>query len=313
MIINRIYRTAAQSLRSFANKSEMDEHIKAHVFAAGRKLHKNARTVLDILAKHAVCVTGVSWRNETKLAKEIGVHRTTVNRAIDRLEELGIGRRVSVNLNGMELHYFVFQRFNVQAFCTENATDLHTEESAENVSAPKDSADFSGNESIESTEAKETNKEDDDLDTVFHRIADEEKLPAVERQTVLERIKKYVAGVGNIVAYVKSAIKRALVGCRKPYNARRNNSTGKVTSQSHRNADNASSFQQAITADIETKKQRATKAGKSDVLPDWAIKQRQEQQERDRLAAERASRMTEEEYAEKRARVAELLRQMGER
>lgn len=290
MLIQRIYRAAAVSLRSFTDKSEMDEHIQAHVLAAGRKLHKNARTILDILARHAVCVVGVSWRNETKLAKEIGIHRTTVNRAIDRLEELGIGRRVSVNLNDMELRYFVFNRFDMQSFCSDIATDLHNEESAENTDISTDTDTFFVNEAIETSELKETDT-DDDLETVFNRIADEEKLPADERQSVLDRIKKYIASVGNIAAYVKSAIKRAAISRQCRSNASRKHSTGVVPYHSQK--------------DVYNTKKRV----KSDVLPDWAIKQRDEQRERDRQVTEKAN----EDRTRQRTRVLALLRRMGEK
>lgn len=291
MLIQRIYRAAAVSLRSFTDKSEMDEHIQAHVLAAGRKLHKNARTILDILARHAVCVVGVSWRNETKLAKEIGIHRTTVNRAIDRLEELGIGRRVSVNLNDMELRYFVFNRFNLQSFCSDIATDLHNEESAENTDVSTVTNTFSVSEAIETPELKETDKDDDDLETVFNRIADEEKLPADGRQSVLDRIKKYIASVGNIAAYVKSAIKRAVISRQCRSSASRKHSTSNVPSYPQKEA------------------HTARKRVKSDVLPDWAIKQRDEQRERDRQVTEKAN----EDRTRQRTRVLALLRRMGEK
>lgn len=293
MLIQRIYRAAAVSLRSFTDKSEMDEHIQAHVLAAGRKLHKNARTILDILARHAVCVVGVSWRNETKLAKEIGIHRTTVNRAIDRLEELGIGRRISVSLNGMELRYFVFNRFDMQSFCSDIATDLHNEESAENIDVSTDTNTFSVSEAIETPELKETDTDDDDLETVFNRIADEEKLPADERQSVLDRIKKYIASVGNIAAYVKSTIKRAAISRQCRSSASRKHSTGNVPFYPQKEA------------------HAARERVKSDVLPDWAIKQRDEQRERDRIDVEKASQMTKEEYAKKRTRVIGMLRQLS--
>ncbi|WP_286884062.1 hypothetical protein [Aneurinibacillus sp. UBA3580] len=172
MLINRIYRAAAQTLKVFESKSEMDEHIAAHRLAAGRRLHKNAREALDIIVKHSVVVPGVCWLATDTLAKKLDTCERTVRNIFARLESLGIGQRKIIELNGMELRFFVLNPFILPEVCTEVSVNLSTHESDENASVPTDSAAFSDAETIEPTELKETNKDDDD--DVYNAHAREE-------------------------------------------------------------------------------------------------------------------------------------------
>ncbi|MFT9848985.1 hypothetical protein [Aneurinibacillus sp. REN35] len=264
----------------------MDEHITAHKLAAGRRLHKNAREALDIIVKHSVVVPGVCWLATDTLAKNLGTCERTIRNIFARLEELRIGQRKVIEVSGMELRFFVLHPFILPDFCAEVSTDFSKHENGESVGVSTNEAAFSSAESKEPTEAKETNKDDDDLDTVFNRIADEEKLPAVERQPVLDRIKKYVASVGNIVAYVKSAIQRAIAGCQRRSNASSKQSTHKASSKPYTGAH--STFEQAKASDISRKKQRAAKANKSDILPTWVADQKRQRMEHERIAAQQA-------------------------
>jgi len=112
-VILKVYRTVAQRFKAFESKKEMDENVKAHVFASGKKLHKNARAILDTIVRHSCSVYGVSWLGTDSLAEAVQVSEKTVKRAIDRIISLGIGRKEVVEFQGLTLEYFVLNKFDL--------------------------------------------------------------------------------------------------------------------------------------------------------------------------------------------------------
>ena len=112
-MILKVYRTVAQRFKAFESKKEMDENVKAHVFASGKKLHKNARAILDTIVRHSCSVYGVSWLGVDTLAEAVQVSEKTVKRAIDRIISLGIGRKEVVEFQGLTLEYFVLNKFDL--------------------------------------------------------------------------------------------------------------------------------------------------------------------------------------------------------
>lgn len=159
MNIPQLYRTIAQKFRSFTSVNEMNESINAHVFAAGRKLHKNARAVLYLLAKHSVMVSGVSWLNPETIANTLGIHERTVNRAYERLESLGIGYRKTVELDGMTLSFFIIRPFVLSIDCPEFVSDLSQPKSGAEPVVPTVEGAFSTDETMEPVEKE---KDDDE-------------------------------------------------------------------------------------------------------------------------------------------------------
>lgn len=156
-MIIKLYRSNARRFRAFKNKEEMNDHMAAHIFAAGKKLHKNARAALKTIANYSCVVTGVSWLNEETIAKKISVSDRTVKRAIDLLIALGIGRREVVEINGISLLYFVINPFDMSAFCPEFDRDLSAGESEPSPTAVRDEGHFFDDEPIEPS--KTNNKE----------------------------------------------------------------------------------------------------------------------------------------------------------
>jgi DNA-binding Lrp family transcriptional regulator len=160
-MIQRIYRAVAQQFRSFEDTKKMNEHVRLHTFAAGRKLHKNARAVLDVLTRHSCAITGVSWLNLETIADAVGIHVRTVKRAIERLESLGIGKCETIVYEGMELRYFVLQPFSLSVECREFVDKLSVAEREVAPTATRDNGTFSSGEAFESVELYEI-KEDDE-------------------------------------------------------------------------------------------------------------------------------------------------------
>lgn len=129
-MILKLYRSVATRFKVFTNKEEMNDHIRAHIFAAGRKLHKNARAVLYLIARHSCVVSGVSWLNEETIAELLSVCTRTVKRAIDRIISLNIGRNEIVEVNGAVLRYFILHKFEVSTDCLEVVNDLSSGQSS---------------------------------------------------------------------------------------------------------------------------------------------------------------------------------------
>lgn len=147
-MILKLYRSIAQRFKTFTNRYEMNEHVQAHVYAAGKKLHKNARSILDLLAKHSCKYGGVSWLSESTIAKKLDIHTDTVKRAIKRLQELRIGRVEVVEVSGITLSYFVLNRFEI-------SEDLLEVEGESSLTASRDEATLEVDETKEATETKD--------------------------------------------------------------------------------------------------------------------------------------------------------------
>ncbi|RXT14892.1 helix-turn-helix domain-containing protein [Ammoniphilus sp. CFH 90114] len=178
-MILKIYRSVAQRYKAFDSKKEMDEHVRAHVFASGRKLHRNARAVLDTIARHSVAVYGVSWLNEETIAEVVKVSERTVKRAIDRLESLGVGRREVVEFQGMTLRYFVINKYDLDLTeeCREDDSKVSKVEIEETPVVPTLETDSDDDEPQRNSKTQETqdqkiskdvkNVSDDTLDASY--------------------------------------------------------------------------------------------------------------------------------------------------
>src|SRR5699024_6058671 len=154
-MILKLYQSEAQRFRTFQNKKEMNEHIAAHIFAAGKKLHKNARATLKMIANYSCVVTGVSWLNNDTIAEAIGVNERTVRRAKERIRLLGIGREEVVEINGMKLTYFVLNPFDMSVFCPEIVHEVSNDESDISPTATRDESQLFDDEPKEPSKPKD--------------------------------------------------------------------------------------------------------------------------------------------------------------
>lgn len=146
-MVLKLYRMIAKRFVNFSNRHEMNEHVTLHVMVAGRKLHKNARSILDMIAKHSVKFGGVSWLSEATIARMIRIHQDTVKRALKRLQELKIVRMEVVEVSGLKLSYIVLNRFEIAEDLQDELLDQKIESKP---TATKDEA------TLEVTETKET-------------------------------------------------------------------------------------------------------------------------------------------------------------
>lgn len=179
--ISALYKAAAQRYKAFASKTEMDENLSVHILAAGRKLHKNARAILDLHVKYSCIVPGVSWLGRATVAATLGVHERTIERAYERLESLGIANRVTVELGGMILSFLVIRPFVLSVDCPEFVSDLSQSKSSTEQVVPTVEAAFSPGETIETTES--SNKKQDDEDDIYNAHVREES-PSYSENTM---------------------------------------------------------------------------------------------------------------------------------
>ncbi|MBP1935042.1 helix-turn-helix domain-containing protein [Ammoniphilus resinae] len=166
-MILKLYRSYAQQFIAFDSVKQMDEHIQLFILRAGKLLHKNAKKILHLLVGHSTKYKGVSWLSIETISKTLSLHENTVKRAFKRLSELGIGRFEIVSVSGLELKYFVLNRFEFD----ENVVITQDET---NHTATKDNGTFSTSETEEVRETinkdqviNNVNTDTDNLDATF--------------------------------------------------------------------------------------------------------------------------------------------------
>jgi Fe2+ or Zn2+ uptake regulation protein len=171
MSLLQMYRTAAKILKNFLDSKELNEHLLFHIQRAGKRLHKNARTILDMMAKHAVKYSGVCWLHPQTIADQINVHIKTVKRALALFKELGIIQVVQTEAGGISMTFYVFQKVDLSSICQELVSHLSTTQTTSSPDIPKDEDTSVSAESIESLEAI---KKDINYRNTFEYITSEE-------------------------------------------------------------------------------------------------------------------------------------------
>jgi hypothetical protein len=78
------------ALTPFTTIEQLNANTTAIRFQYGRLLTKSTREVLDVLHRYASKYFGVCYLSKSKIARMLGVHRSTVIRACNVLERLGI-------------------------------------------------------------------------------------------------------------------------------------------------------------------------------------------------------------------------------
>ncbi|WP_096190001.1 helix-turn-helix domain-containing protein [Evansella halocellulosilytica] len=79
---------------SFTDVAEMNEAVRAHIDQHREQLNKTAVAVLNLLSRYSCVVKGVSWMKRATIAAQLDVSDKTVSRALKRLEDCGIIKRV---------------------------------------------------------------------------------------------------------------------------------------------------------------------------------------------------------------------------
>ncbi|MEH6868925.1 helix-turn-helix domain-containing protein [Bacillus safensis] len=88
-----MYTKESAKMAQFRSIDELNGAIRTHIYRNKSNLSPSAIDVLKVLSRHAVKTPGVAWLKIDSIASLIGKHRTTIIRAIKRLETLGIIRK----------------------------------------------------------------------------------------------------------------------------------------------------------------------------------------------------------------------------
>lgn len=78
------------TLAPFTTIEQLNANTTAIRFTYGKQLTRSTREVLDVLHRYASKYFGVCYLSKSKIARMLGVHRSTVIRACNLLERLGV-------------------------------------------------------------------------------------------------------------------------------------------------------------------------------------------------------------------------------
>lgn len=79
-----------KQLQTFHDISELNRAVKQHKRLISSNKHKNIYAVLDLIAQYSCVYFGVSFLSQNSIATELNISYKTVQRAVDKLVELGI-------------------------------------------------------------------------------------------------------------------------------------------------------------------------------------------------------------------------------
>lgn len=92
---------ALKKLKTFENKQQINETVRAFLYKHKHELTPTAVNLLKIISRFAVKIPGVCWTKIGTLADLAGKTSRTIHRALNQLEELGIiERRKTIRRNG---------------------------------------------------------------------------------------------------------------------------------------------------------------------------------------------------------------------
>lgn len=78
-----------KQLQSFNDIPSLNDAVNAHKRSLSSTKLKNVRAVLQLIAEHSCVYIGVSFLTQNNIAKKLNISYKTVQRAIDRLVEIG--------------------------------------------------------------------------------------------------------------------------------------------------------------------------------------------------------------------------------
>lgn len=92
---------ALKALKTFENKQQINETVRAFLYQHKHELTPTAVNLLKIISRFALKIPGVCWTKIGTLAEFAGKTSRTIHRALKQLEELGIiERRKTIRKNG---------------------------------------------------------------------------------------------------------------------------------------------------------------------------------------------------------------------
>lgn len=92
---------ALKELKTFENKQQINETVRAFLYQHKHELTPTAVNLLKIISRFALKIPGVCWTKIGTLAELAGKTSRTIHRALNQLEDLGIiERRKTTRKNG---------------------------------------------------------------------------------------------------------------------------------------------------------------------------------------------------------------------
>jgi len=79
-----------KQLQTFHDISELNRAVKHHKRLISSTKHKNIYAVLDYISRYSCVYFGVSFLSQNSIAEKLNISYKTVQRAVDKLVELGI-------------------------------------------------------------------------------------------------------------------------------------------------------------------------------------------------------------------------------
>lgn len=102
-----------RSYQSFSTIEEMDQAVRGFLYKNKAALSEGTFNVLKFIWKHSVKVVGVSFAKHDTIAEAVQLSRRTVIRAVKKLEDLGILKKIpTARMNGKQgVNILVLQPF----------------------------------------------------------------------------------------------------------------------------------------------------------------------------------------------------------
>lgn len=92
--MNKFCYEMVRSYQSFQSVEELDQAVRGFLYKHKISLSDGTLKVLQYIWRHSVKVFGVSFALYQTIAKEVGLHKRTVIRAVNKLVELGLIKKV---------------------------------------------------------------------------------------------------------------------------------------------------------------------------------------------------------------------------
>lgn len=123
-----------KNYQSFSSVEEMDEAVKRFLYVHKTSLSEGNLKVLRFIWRHSVKIVGVSFAKYGTIAEETNLSRRTVIRTMNKLEEMGIIKRIpTARANGKQgVNLIVIQPFSPEAMSPHDVTPAVTPDKAEN-------------------------------------------------------------------------------------------------------------------------------------------------------------------------------------
>lgn len=181
--------------QSFESIEEMDKNVRAFLYQFKAELSESTVNVLKTIWKHSIKVIGVSFAKYEYIAEMADISRRTVIRAMNRLEEMGIIKRIpTTRPNGKRgINIIVIQKTDLT---------IQNEEMSNNNMSPQ----------LVTADVTSKNKKNQD-----HSVMSNNKRTNVHTDNQVETIQADNQQNGLDASFVPSSVPKQFVDTVKPF------------------------------------------------------------------------------------------------